>query len=127
MTAIRWTAGALTIVTALSLLTGCTDKSADAGDDAQKIAVSSGDEACAVSSTTAPSGRVQFDVENTGAETTEFYLYAEDGKQVIGEVENIGPGLSRTLVVTVETGSYVTACKPGQTGDGIRGEFTVTD
>ena len=42
------------------------------------------------------------------------------------EVENIGPGTSRNLEVDLSEGSYEVACKPGQTGDGIRTEITVT-
>jgi iron uptake system component EfeO len=68
-----------------------------------------------------------FEVTNDGPEVTEFYLLADDGLRIIGEVENIGPGLTRTLVVQAGPGSYVTACKPGMVGDGIRGTFTVTD
>ena len=58
---------------------------------------------------------------------TEFYLLAEDGLRVISEIENVGPGLTRDLVVRVRPGSYVTACKPGMVGDGIRSAFTVKD
>ena len=43
------------------------------------------------------------------------------------EVENIGPGLTRDLVVDAPAGTYVTACKPGMIGEGIRADFTVTD
>ena len=46
---------------------------------------------------------------------------------MLGEVENITPGLTRTFHVEVaEPGTYTTACKPGMKGDGIRGDFTVT-
>jgi iron uptake system component EfeO len=58
---------------------------------------------------------------------TEFYLYGEDGKRIVGEVENIGPGITRELVLKVEPGNYITACKPGMTGDGIRAPFSVSD
>ena len=75
----------------------------------------------------APSGNVAFKVKNTGQEVTEFYLYAEDGLRIIGEIENVGPGLSRDLVVRAAPGTYVTSCRPGMTGKGIRSEFTVTD
>jgi iron uptake system component EfeO len=47
------------------------------------------------------------------------------GGRVLGEVENVGPGLSRDLVVELEEGSYTTACKPGMTGDGITSDFAV--
>ena len=66
-------------------------------------------------------------MKNTGSKVTEFYLYAEDGKRIVGEVENIGPGLSRSLVVNAPAGKYVPACKPGMTGKGIRSTFTVTE
>jgi len=42
-------------------------------------------------------------------------------------VENVGPQLSRQLVVNAPAGKYVTACKPGMTGEGIRADFTVTE
>ena len=44
----------------------------------------------------------------------------------MGEVENIGPGVSRELHVELAAGTYQTACKPGMSGQGIRGAFTVT-
>ena len=66
-------------------------------------------------------------MKNDGSKVTEFYLYGEDGLRIVGEIENVGPGLSRDLVVNAAPGSYVTACKPGMVGKGIRADFTVTD
>jgi iron uptake system component EfeO len=63
---------------------------------------------------------------NDGTKVTEFYVYGE-GERVMGEVENISPGLQRKLIVQLgEPGTYQTACKPGMVGDGIRGDFKVT-
>ena len=57
---------------------------------------------------------------------TEFYVYGA-GDRIIGEVENIGPGITRPLSVEIpQGGTYTTACKPGMVGDGIRAPFTVT-
>jgi iron uptake system component EfeO len=106
---------------------GLTESSSDNSAESAEITVTASDDACALSATEAPSGTVSFKVENTGSKVTEFYLYGGDGEKVVGEVENIGPGLSRDLVVTVDPGDYITACKPGMTGDGIRAPFTVTD
>ena len=64
---------------------------------------------------------------NGGTKVTEFYLYGEDGLRIVGEVENIGPGITRELVMKVEPGNYITACKPGMVGDGIRAPFSVSD
>jgi len=91
------------------------------------INVESSADSCALTTSKAPSGNVVFKVKNTGDEVTEFYLYAEDGLRIVGEIENVGPGLSRDLVVRAAPGKYVTACKPGMTGKGLRDDFTVTD
>jgi iron uptake system component EfeO len=109
-----------------ALLAGCTSTATTAGS-AGSIAVTSTDDTCDVAASGAPSGVLQFSVTNTGSQVTEFYLLGEDGLQVLGEVENIGPGLSRDLVLQAAPGTYTVACKPGMTGDGIHSTFTVTD
>ncbi|MEO7942101.1 MAG: iron uptake system protein EfeO [Marmoricola sp.] len=91
------------------------------------VNVASSAKECDLTSSKAPSGNVVFKVKNTGSEVTEFYFYAEDGLRIVGEIENVGPGLSRDLVVRAAPGTYVAACKPGMTGKGIRSRFTVTD
>ena len=90
------------------------------------IAVTSTDTACELAVTSAPAGAVTFEVANDGSEATEFYVYAADGTSIVGEVEGIGPGLTRDLTVDLEQGTYVTACKPGERGDGIRAPFEAT-
>ena len=91
------------------------------------INVESSGGACDLTAKKAPSGNVVFKVKNTGNEVTEFYLYGSDGLRIVGEIENIGPGLTRDLVVRAQPGKYVTACKPGMKGQGIRSAFQVTD
>ena len=74
----------------------------------------------------ATTGANTFVITNNGTKVTEFYVYGE-GERVMGEVENISPGLQRKLIVQLaEPGTYQTACKPGMVGDGIRGDFKVT-
>jgi iron uptake system component EfeO len=116
------------LLLATPLFAACTEnvKSGSDSGDARTIEVTSTDDGCKLSTTEAPSGTLKFDVGNDGSKVTEFYLLGEDGKRIVGEVENIGPGLSRQLVVSAPAGSYVTACKPGMKGDGIRTDFTVT-
>ena len=79
----------------LIVLSACTANTSAAGD---AIAVNSGDDVCEVAASEAPSGTVQFTVKNTGSQVTEFYVLADDGLQILSEVENIGPGLARDLV-----------------------------
>ncbi|MFC7619026.1 iron uptake system protein EfeO [Microlunatus sp. GCM10028923] len=120
----------LALLATLALATaGCTDNAApaDPGGNPQSLTVKAGDTACTVSAAGAPSGNLTFSVTNEGSQVTEFYLLGADGLRIIGEVENIGPGLSRDLVLTAPPGGYFTACKPGMVGDGIRAAFTVTD
>lgn len=126
--------GASLAIAALAL-TACTDNTAStssgggtqAGAGQGTLTVTSTDTECQVSASEAPSGTLKFAVTNAGSKVTEFYLLAEDGLRIVAEVENIGPGLSRDLVLKAAPGTYKTACKPGMVGDGIRHDFTVTD
>ncbi|MBZ5737183.1 iron uptake system protein EfeO [Nocardioides mangrovi] len=117
-----------TLLLATPLLSACTENTDGGGDssDPRTVSVTSTDDGCELSSTDAPSGTLTFDVTNEGSKVTEFYLLGSDGLRIVGEIENIGPQLSRQLVVSAPEGSYVTACKPGMKGDGIRGDFTVS-
>ncbi|MEL4357833.1 MULTISPECIES: iron uptake system protein EfeO [unclassified Luteococcus] len=108
-------------------LAGCTDNTAAAPNDERHLSVKAGDSSCEVSSAKAPSGTVTFSVANNGSKVNEFYVLGSDGLRIVGEVENIGPGLSRDLVLSIPAGDYFTACKPGMVGEGIRAPFVVTD
>src|SRR4030095_4016383 len=98
-----------------------TDKPAGKG----KIPVTATDTECKVARSEAQAGTVTFTVTNDGNKVTEFYVYAR-GDRVMGEVENIAPGLSRELHVELPAGTYETACKPGMIGKGIRNALTVS-
>ena len=89
------------------------------------ITVKASDTACEVAKNTTDAGTSVFSITNGGNKVTEFYVYAP-GDRVMGEVENIAPGLSRELHVELPAGSYETACKPGMIGKGIRAAFTVS-
>ncbi|MCE4024892.1 EfeM/EfeO family lipoprotein [Microbacterium sp. Au-Mic1] len=118
MTIARRPIAVLGAVAALGLaLTGCVAKSDVAAGG--RLTVSSTADACSVSAATATSGTLAFDVSNKGDEVTEFYLLAEDGVRIVGEVENVAPGASRTLTVVAQPGTYFTVCKPGMIGAGV--------
>ncbi|MCW2751702.1 MAG: peptidase [Aeromicrobium sp.] len=102
-------------------LTACAKDSTASG----ALTVAASDSACKVSASKLKAGPSTFKVTNSGSKVTEFYVYAS-GDRIMGEVENIGPGLSRNLVVDLPKGTYQGACKPGMVGDGIRQTLTVT-
>lgn len=114
-------------------LTSCQAKeeapaaSEDGGTAApSEITVEASDTSCELSGTEGKTGANTFVITNNGSKVTEFYVYGE-GERVMGEVENISPGLQRKLIVQLsQPGTYQTACKPGMIGDGLRGDFTVT-
>lgn len=108
---------------ALMVFAGLAACSTDSGSDA--IAVTASDDACRVPTRELPAGRTTFDVTNKGSDVTEVYVYA-DGDVVKGEVENIGPGTTRSFTVDLAAGEYEVACKPGMKGDGIRTPVVVS-
>ena len=96
------------LIAVVALAGACTDNTKEAasgsdddggGKGQTTIEVTDTGSECTLSATEAPSGNIVFSVTNEGSEITEFYLLAEDGKSIIGEVENIGPGLSRDRTV----------------------------
>jgi iron uptake system component EfeO len=119
-------AAAVLAVALLAVACGSGDNTDPQGTTDGAITVDASDTACTVSRTSAPAGTIEFGIVNTATKVTEFYVYAE-GDRVMGEVENIAPGLKRTFHIEItEPGAYQTACKPGMAGKGIRGTFTVT-
>ena len=119
--------GAILAATALTLaLSACVTNGAVGS--APSISVESTADDCVVSEAVAPSGTVAFDVTNSTDQATEFYILADDGLRIVGEVENIAPGAPRTLTLSLRPGEYFTVCKPGMVGDGIgKAAFTVVD
>ena len=85
-----------------------------AAPPAARSTVESTDDGVRGSSATAPVGHADASrCSNTGDEVTEFYLLGDDGLRIVGEVENIGPGLTRDLVVRPRPGSYFTVVQAG--------------
>lgn len=117
------TTAACAALAAPLLLAACTEK---ATSSEKTIAVTSTDSSCDLSTSEAQTGNVDFTVNNNGDKVTEFYVYGNNNR-VLGEVENIGPGLTGKLTVEiVDPATYQVACKPGMVGDGIRKDLTVS-
>ncbi len=82
------------------------------------------DEGCDPASLTVAAGPTTFAVSNDSADAvTEFEIL--EGKGILGEVENIPPGLEKSFSITLEPGSYTTYCPGGSKNDG-KGTLKVT-
>ncbi|HWP64202.1 MAG TPA: FTR1 family protein [Candidatus Binatia bacterium] len=70
-------------------------------------------------------GRIEFRITNVGQETHEFEILGTDGEP-IDEVEDIVPGLTTSLVVELEPGTYRFVCRlNGHDLLGMTGTLTV--
>lgn len=118
---------ALFVLPALGLATACGSATKGGGSS---IAIQAGDTTCDVAVTTLAAGEHVFSVKNTGRDVTEVYLYAKGGdggfSKVVNEVENVGPGITRSLKAQLGGGDYQFLCKPGMKGEGIKAALTVT-
>jgi iron uptake system EfeUOB component EfeO/EfeM len=108
---------------ALPLLAGCSQSgggAASAGSDA--IAVTVNAQGCTPSPIEALAGPIVFAVTNGGTEAGEFEVL--QGTTVLDEVEDIVPGVTQNLTITLEAGSYELIC---YLDDSPRGTLTVTE
>ena len=72
-----------------------------------------------------PAGDVTFWVRNAGTTDHEFELFK--GGQSVGMIVGFGPGLAKTLTVTLAAGDYTFMCKlSGHDQLGMKGTLTVT-
>ena len=112
---------------AAATLTACGGSSAGDGTDSSAkntVNINATDTKCKLDRTALDAGTVHLAVKNNGNKVTEVYIY--EGKRIVTEKENIGPGTSYKLTSSLKAGSYQVACKPGMTGDGIRTTIKVT-
>ncbi|BCY11581.1 iron uptake system protein EfeO [Actinoplanes sp. L3-i22] len=122
----RLLTAALATGTTAACLTACSGTATPADPAATgKIAIHAADTSCTAAASTAPAGTAVFAISNEGSKVTEFYVYAE-GDRVLGEVENILPGVTRDLHVELPAGAYQLTCKPGMVGAGVRTALHVT-
>ncbi|WP_329179249.1 iron uptake system protein EfeO [Streptomyces sp. NBC_01477] len=121
----RTLACAATVITAGLLLTACGGDKDDskgsapadaknAGAKSSTVTIGISDKGCAPTPATAPAGTVKFDVSNKGsAKVTEAELL--DGGKILGEKENLTPGLSGDFTLTLDAGTYQVYCPGAKT------------
>jgi len=130
---------AVLVMSLLAVVVGCGD-AAPAGS-ATAVAATLTDGSISLDSATVPSGEVSFEIANEGNAAHEFEIFrgrAEDltvennvavtgSLDLIDEVEDIVPGMTLTLDVTLQPGQYVIICNlPGHVTNGMVTELTVT-
>jgi iron uptake system component EfeO len=88
-----------------------------------EVAVKITDLGCDPAKLDLPAGPTTFKVTNDGAsKVTEYEVL--DGDRILGEAENIAPGLSGEFQLTLKAGDYTTYCPGGTTQE--RGTLEVT-
>jgi len=97
---------------------GCSsdDDEGTAKVDGPTINVTLSDAGCEPRAITAAAGPTNFLVTNKGSSAvTEFEIL--QGGKILGEVENVIPGVDRNLGLTLKAGSYTTKCPGGSSFD----------
>lgn len=108
-------------------VSGCGSSSKTGGSatdtDVQKVPFTLTKAGCDPADLTVHAGATTFDVKNDGADAvTEMEL--QQGGRIVGEVENLTPGLSGSFSVTLQPGSYETVCPNGSSA--AKSKVTVT-
>jgi iron uptake system component EfeO len=106
-------------------LAACSGEQKEPAAAGGPVQVNATDTGCELARTEVDAGTSVFSVKNGGSKITEFYVYAP-GDRIMGEVENVAPGLTRELHVELPAGTYEATCKPGMVGKGIRTALKVS-
>jgi iron uptake system component EfeO len=120
----RRVALAVPALAALVVAAGCGSSADSSGEHAgaQVVAARITDEGCEPARIEVPAGPVTFKVAASGSgKVTEFEVL--DGDRILGEVENLVPGIERSFSLTLAQGAFTTYCPNGSRE---RGELIVT-
>lgn len=118
----RTTIVAASAVLALAV-SACGSSSKTAEPGVKTVEISLTDAGCDPAHLEVPAGPTSFKVTNDGAAgVTEFEIL--DGTEILGERENLSPGLSGDFSITLQPGTYTTFCPGGSSAP--KGELIVT-
>ena len=107
---------AIVVTTAALLLVGCgsDDNSAGGSAGSKQVAIKLTDAGCEPASLKLDAGPTEFKVINGGTgRVSEFEVLS--GARVLGEKENLAPGLSGSFTINLKPGQYSMACPGGKT------------
>src|SRR5215467_6959867 len=92
---------------------GSAGAAAASGDKSSTVKISLTSDGCEPKPAKVPAGPVEFDVINSGAgSVSEAELRTSDKAHILGEQENLTPGLSGGFSLTIQPGTYKISC-PG--------------
>ena len=136
---VRWRrrgAAAAIVAASLALVaSGCSSSSsgssskgstgtAASADKSSTVKISLTSDGCEPKPAKVPAGAVEFDVTNSGAgSVSEAELRTSDKAHILGEQENLTPGLSGGFSLTIQPGTYTINCPGASQPDWT---FTVT-
>jgi iron uptake system component EfeO len=117
-------AGAVLVIAA----TGCgssnkTGTNAKTGPNVEKVPFTLIDAGCDPVHLELTAGPKTFEVKNDGADAVTEMEIVQDNR-ILGEVENLAPGLSGSFSITLQPGTYESLCPNGDRAE--RGEIVVT-
>jgi iron uptake system EfeUOB component EfeO/EfeM len=90
----------------------------------RQVHVSISDAGCGPQTLSLPAGPATFIVTNTGSGSVLEYEIEQSGR-IIGEVENVIPGIDRSFTLNLKPGAYILNCPGGTTA--ATGTLTVTE
>jgi iron uptake system component EfeO len=93
---------------------GSSGPSDGSASDGSTVSIALTPEGCVPEPATVPTGQVQFNVKNQNAgAVSEAELRTQDLSHILGEQENLTPGLSGGFALTVQPGNYIFNCPGG--------------
>jgi iron uptake system component EfeO len=90
----------------------------------RQVNVTISDAGCGPQTLSVPAGPTTFIVTNTGSSNVLEYEIEQNGR-IIGEVENVIPGIDRSFTLNLKPGAYILNCPGGSPA--ATGSLTVTE
>ena len=107
-------AGLLTAVVLVVASVACGGGSS-VGSGGRTLEVTITDEGCNPDQLTAAPGSTNFHVKNAGANNITEFEVLDSGQKIVGEKENLTPGLDGSFTIDLKEGAYTLACPGGAT------------
>jgi iron uptake system component EfeO len=100
-------------VTGLVIFVTACGSDSKSGSSAKTLEFTVTDEGCSPSQAGTTPGSTNFHVKNTGADNITEFEVLDSSNKIVGEKENLTPGLEGSFTIDLEEGSYTIACPGG--------------